>query len=76
MTAYLQPGDAVHLAVPITPTHSKEAANAEGRATVGELTAVCNRFGVTVASWSGHSQLGHPVVVAVFRAGPKPEEQP
>lgn len=68
MTAYLRRGDSIYLAVPVSPTHrTPESAHAEAERTVTDLTAVFNRHGVTVASWSGHSQIGRPEVVAVFR---------
>lgn len=75
MTAYLQPGDHIHLCVPISSGHhTKASADAEGKGQADALTAVCNQHGVMVSTWSGHTQLSHPVVSIVFRA-PQGEEQ-
>jgi hypothetical protein len=68
MSTILQQGDKIHLAVPISPTHdTPEAAHAEATRTATDLGTAFATQGVTILSWSGHSQLSHPVIVAVFR---------
>lgn len=66
-TAYLQPGDRIWLAVPVSPTATLEAAQTEARLQAQGMGASFAEHGVTVAGWSSHGALSHPVVVAVFR---------
>lgn len=67
MTAILEPGDHIHLALPMS-THLTEAArDAEGKRQADALTQVCSQHDVTVVSWSSHSALSHPVASLVFR---------
>ena len=69
--AYIQPGDHVYVAIPVSPSHrTLEAAIAEGKQQADGLEATLAHYGVTLAGWSSHSQLTHPVVVAVFRNPP------
>lgn len=71
MTAYLQPGDQIYLAVPSSPTsRTREDAIAEGKAQADGITQMLAPQGVTVLGWSSHSQLTHPLIVAVLRRGP------
>lgn len=66
-TAYLQPGDRIWLAVPVSPTATPEAAQTEARLQAQGMGASFAQQGVVVAGWSSHGALSHPVVVAVFR---------
>jgi hypothetical protein len=79
-TAYLEPGDQVYVAVPVSPVHhTREAAYAEGKQLADAIAIDFAQHGVTVAHWSAHSQLSHPVIVAVFRPSAAPstsETQP
>ncbi len=71
MTAYLQPGDQIHLCVPISSGHlTKASADAEAKTHADTLTELCERHGVTVVSWSGNPALSHPVASLVFRRSP------
>lgn len=73
-TAVLLPGDHVYVAIPVSPTHhTKEAAFAEGKQQADGLEALLAHHGVTLAGWSSHSQLTHPVVVAVLRSASRAE---
>ena len=69
MTAYLQPGDRIHLAVPISPALQGRAAQDEGARVHTEYVQFYARYGVTVEMTTtiGNPALTAPVVVAVFR---------
>jgi len=67
MTAYLQPGDQIHIAFPVSGSLYPDAARAEAERTHADLTATYAKLGVTVVTSSANSALTAPVVVAVFR---------
>jgi hypothetical protein len=67
MTAYLQPGDKIHLAfgvdsdLPYGDKVKQASENAQA------LTAQYAFQGIEVVMWTANSQLTHPVVVSVIR---------
>lgn len=67
MTAYLQPGDQIHLAFPISAGLFPSEANAEAQREHDQFAANYAKLGVTVVTSSANSALTAPVVVAVFR---------
>ena len=74
MTAILQPGDSVHLAMPYSPTGS---ASEDQKLILGISKEMSDQYaqqGVTVIYVSLNTALTAPVVVAVFR-GPQPPPQ-
>lgn len=68
MTAYLHPGDQIHLAFPISGVLYGREAEAEAKRLHDEFTALYARLGVNIVQSTASSQLTAPVVVAVFRA--------
>ncbi len=69
MTAYLQPGDKIHLAFGIDSnlTYPEKVKQAESNART--LIAQYADLGVEVVLWSANNVLAHPVVVSVIRPG-------
>ncbi len=67
MTAYLQPGDRIHLAFQASDHPNAAKAEAQVKDDARDFTAAYAQQGVTVETWSANSALTHPVVVAVFR---------
>lgn len=66
----LQHGDQIHLALPVSPMLTEKEAEARSRKDADDLAAIYAKIGVSILCWSAHSNLGHPVVVAVFRYVP------
>lgn len=72
MTApYLQPGDRIHLAIPVS-NRSQADAQASLDDALAALIPQYAALGVTIAIHSGTSSLDRPTVVAVFR-NPNPK---
>lgn len=71
MTAYLQPGDKIHIAVGINSTYSMELANRQVAEQLKTFEEAYGSVGVTVLTITGTPGLLHPVIVAVIR-DPKP----
>lgn len=69
MTAYLQPGDKIHLAFPITilTAWDQDDVNAHVRQMGAELTQIYKGMGVEVVVYSSSTGLDRPTVVAVVR---------
>lgn len=68
VTAYLQPGDTIHLAMPIDGSLWGDVREAYVNKTNGEMAGFYGSLGVTVSMASYNSGLTHPVVVAVIRS--------
>lgn len=66
----LQRGDRIHLAFPISPMLSGTEREAKMAGDAEAFVREFERQGVTVTSWTAHSSLTHPVIVAVFRSEP------
>lgn len=67
MTAYLQPGDEIHLAFPVSATKHGMALEAEIQQNMSHFNELYDRKGIKIISFSYNSDLTHPFVVAVFR---------
>lgn len=67
MTAYLQPGDRIHLAIPVTPGLPGDQAAEEAEHTRAQYEQEFHDRGVTITGVTANPALTHPVVVAVFR---------
>ena len=73
MTAYLQPGDKIHIAFPVTshpglmPIEANRLMAAELAAVKKDFTELYGKQGVEIAMVTGWSTITAPVVVAVFR---------
>lgn len=67
MTAILQPGDKIHLAIPSSGHKAEEVLEIAQKSYdfLGEEYA---RQGVEIVTCSANNQLTHPVVVAIFRS--------
>ena len=74
MTAYLQPGDHIHIACPISPVLYGDEVQREGHRLHAEYSAFYARYGITVDMTTTNSQLYQPVVVAVIRNQPEPAQ--
>lgn len=84
MTAILQPGDRIHLAIPTSqrqiagPVSQSEIdrtnteLQAEAHKSAAELTRLYKALGVEVVIWSSTTMTTGPTVVAIFR-GPAPQ---
>lgn len=70
MTAYLQPGDKIHLAIPIPPTLHGPALHAAVEDARQTYAATYAQHGIEVTYFDVSTALPAPVVVAVFRATP------
>lgn len=68
MTAYLQPGDIIHLAMPIDRRLRGGEIDAHVKKVNEEMAGFYGSLGVTVSMASYNSELTHPVVVAVIRS--------
>lgn len=71
MTAYLQPGDKIHIAVGINSTHSVADANRQTRDQLKTFEQAYGAIGVGILTITGTPGLLAPVIVAVIRE-PKP----
>lgn len=71
MTAYLQPGDKIHIAVGINSTHSVADANQQTRDQLKTFEQAYGAIGVGILTITGTPGLLAPVIVAVIRE-PKP----
>lgn len=78
MTAYLQPGDKIHIAVGINSTHSVADANQQTRDQLKTFEEAYGAIGVSILTITGTPGLLAPVIVAVIREpapvryGPRP----
>jgi len=70
MTAYLQAGDMIHIAIPISSGLPPAMSRNEGEARNQELCDSYARIGVTIFHWTGIQGLDRPVVVSVIRKEP------
>lgn len=70
MTAYLQPGDKIHVAFPITVLSHWDQTDVNTFVAQGGkyLTDMYAKMGVEVVGWSSSTTLDRPTVVAVIRA--------
>jgi hypothetical protein len=68
MTAYLSPGDKIHLALPIDGTIGPDKARENFLADQELLKGLYGAMGVTIEVWSGHTSLAVPTVVSVIQA--------
>lgn len=70
MTAYLQPGDKIHIAFPITilTIWDQNDVNTHVRQMGAELTKTYAAMGVEVVGYTSSTSLDRPTVVAVVRA--------
>lgn len=66
MTAYLQPGDKIHIAFPISANIGETLPEASRRMH-GEIAAMYAQMNVQLIGSSGNTTLNHPVIVAVIR---------
>ena len=71
MTAYLQPGDKIHIAVGINSTNSVADANQQTRDQLKTFEQAYGAIGVGILTITGTPGLLAPVIVAVIRE-PKP----
>lgn len=69
MTAYLQPGDKIHIAVGINTTHSVVDANQQVRDQLKTFEEAYGAIGVGILTITGTAGLLAPVIVAVIRIG-------
>lgn len=67
MTAYLQRGDKIHIAFPVSSMLYGRELESRVLEDAKRLTDAFAMHGVTVTSYSANSALPGPVVVAVFR---------
>lgn len=67
MTAYLQPGDEIHIAFGVSATKYGIDLDKEVAQRMRQLNEAYDHKGVKIISFSYNSLLTHPVVVAVFR---------
>lgn len=67
MTAYLQPGDEIHLAFGVSATKYGPDLDAEVAERMSQFNEAYNHKGVKIISFNYSSSLTHPVVVSVFR---------
>lgn len=67
MTAHLQPGDRIHIAVGINSTNSVELANRQVAEQLKTFEQAYGSVGVTILTITGTPGLLHPVIVAVIR---------
>lgn len=73
MTAYLQPGDSIHLAIPMTVKLAGPDMEETTRL-ANELTAFYNSKGIHVAKCTAGPITTHPQVIAVFRRAAAEQE--
>lgn len=74
MTAYLQPGDRIHIVIPFSRDEYGHPNPAAVEKDAAALIALYAAQGVTVISWMANSGLDAATVVAVFRnPTPTPE---
>lgn len=66
MTAHLEPGDIIHLAFPVSSVNGV-ANPKEIERMAADLIALYGHYGVTVAIWTGNTNLTCPTVVSVMR---------
>lgn len=66
MTAYLQPGDKIHLAFPLSANIGETLPEASRRMHA-ELVAMYAQMNIELIGSSGNTTLSHPVIVAVIR---------
>jgi len=71
VTAYLQPGDRIHLAMPLDGRLLPHEVQAETERIYAEQRAYYADHDVNVVQLSASSALTAPVVVAVFRDKPE-----
>lgn len=74
MTAYLQPGDMIHLAFGYSRRIGETDQEAAKR-THDELAGIYSQVGVQITGSSGSSELKHPVVISVIRTKEQPRTQ-
>lgn len=67
MTAYLQPGDKIHIAVGINSTHSMADADQQTRDQLKTFEQAYGAIGVGILTITGTPGLLAPVIVAVIR---------
>lgn len=72
MTAYLQPGDKIHIVFPLSSNIGESLPDASRRIHA-EYCAMYNQVGVELIGSTGNTTLNHPVIVAVIR---EPEHPP
>lgn len=68
MTAYLQPGDKIHLAFGIDSDLSYQEKVQQAESNARNLTAQYAKMGVQVVMWTANSVVNHPVVISVIRS--------
>lgn len=66
MTAYLQPGDKIHIAFPLSANVGETLPEASRRMHA-ELVAMYAQMNIELIGSSGNTTLNHPVIVAVIR---------
>lgn len=71
MTAYLQPGDKIHIAFPLSANIGETLPEASRRMHA-ELVAMYAQMNIELIGSSGNTMLSHPVIVAVFRVPQRP----
>ena len=69
MTAYLQPGDKIHIAVGINETTSVQDANRQTRDQLKTFEKAYGAVGVSILTITGTPGLLAPVIVSVIREG-------
>lgn len=66
MTAYLQPGDKIHIAFPLSANIGETLPEASRRMHA-ELVAMYAQMNIELIGSTGNTTLSHPVIVAVIR---------
>jgi hypothetical protein len=68
MTAYLQPGDKIHLAIPVDSNQTRDGILRQAKDSAESYIKDYARMGVEIVIWTANSTLNHPLVVSVIRS--------